>query len=239
MSPDTGWRATCIKMKVHVGTSGYSYSWNLGRSLKWYIEKGFKTVEINSTFYGFPSNNMIMKWSSVPEKFIFSVKVNRSISHFSKLKNVDLWERFVNLFASMNSKIRFWLIQMPPGYKASDSNIGSVTSFIRAAGDERVVIEFRDKSWWAVSDRIIDAGAVFCSVDAPGLPDRILNSHGTAYVRLHGRTSWYSYNYSHEELDIMASRLMQSNAESAFIYFNNDIGMLENALYLLNKFNEL
>ncbi len=226
-------------MKVHVGTSGYSYSWNLGKSLKWYIEQGFKTVEINSTFYGFPSSNMIIKWSDTPETFIFSIKVNRSISHFSKLKNLDLWERFVKLFGPMNSKIRFWLIQMPPGYKASDSNIQNVISFIKATGDKRIVMEFRDASWWGVSNKVMDAGAIFCSVDAPELPSTIVNSCGTAYMRIHGRTGWYSYTYSQEELDSIANHLKKSGSESAFIYFNNDAGMLENALYLLNKFSKL
>ncbi|MEM0145711.1 MAG: DUF72 domain-containing protein [Conexivisphaerales archaeon] len=203
------------------------------------FQKRFRTVEINSTFYRFPSTNMIKNWSNSPENFIFSVKVNRSISHFSKLKSISLWERFVMLFAPINSKIRFWLIQMPPGYKASDLNIENVTNFIRITGDERIAMEFRDASWWTVSKKIIDVGAVFCSVDAPGLPELIINSSGTIYMRAHGRTSWYLYAYSHGELNNIANRILKSGAESAFIYLNNDISMLENALYLLNKFNKL
>lgn len=79
-----------LNTKFFIGTSGYWYKWNIGKSLFWYIEQGFKTVEINSTFYRFPYASMVKGWSSAPEGFIFSVKVNRSISHYSKLKNIDL-----------------------------------------------------------------------------------------------------------------------------------------------------
>jgi len=39
-----------------VGTSGYTYSWNPGKPspFEWYISRGFKTVEINASFYRFP-----------------------------------------------------------------------------------------------------------------------------------------------------------------------------------------
>ncbi len=75
-------------------------------------------------------------------------------------------------------------------------------------------------------------------MDAPLLPNKIINSSGTIYLRMHGRTEWYSYIYTNKELDSLANSLKNSGAESAFVYFNNDIGMLENALYLLNKAGE-
>ncbi len=221
-------------MKAYIGTSGYSYSWNIGRSLRWYISQGFKTVEINSTFYGFPSSKTVTKWSDTPDEFIFSIKVHRSVSHFSKLKRLDLWDKFIRLFEPINEKIRFWLVQMPPGYKASDSNIQDVINFIQYTHDKRLVMEFRDASWWDVSKKIMDAGAVFCSVDAPKLPRVVVNSLGTTYMRMHGRDRWYAYAYTKKELDILAEELEKSGSESSFVYFNND-AMLENALYLLNR----
>jgi len=222
-------------MKAYIGTSGYSYRWNLGRSLEWYISQGFKTVEINSTFYHFPTARTVMKWTNTPDDFIFSIKVHMSISHYSKLRKLDLWEKFVRVFEPMNKKIRFWLVQMPPGYRAGDSNIQDVINFIRSAHDERLVMEFRDSSWWDRSKEIIDAGAVFCSVDAPRLPRLVINSHKITYLRMHGRDRWYAYTYTKEELDALATQLERSGSELSFVYFNND-AMFENALYLLNRF---
>ncbi|MGC8558597.1 MAG: DUF72 domain-containing protein [Nitrososphaeria archaeon] len=223
-------------MELFIGTSGYSYQWNVGKSLAWYINQGFKTVEINSTFYRFPFATMVKRWSSVPGDFFFSIKVNRSLSHYSKLKNIDLWEKFRSIFRLMDSKIKFWLIQMPPGYSANKSNLQAVLDFIGISGDKRLVFEFRDPSWWNTAERIVDAGAVFCSVDAPLLPSKIINSGGTAYVRVHGRNEWYSYNYTKNELDIIVKSIINSGAHSGFVYINNDVAMLENALYLLRRY---
>jgi uncharacterized protein YecE (DUF72 family) len=227
-----------LNTKFFIGTSGYWYKWNLGKSLFWYIDHGFKTVEINSTFYRFPYAGMVKGWSSAPEGFLFSVKVNRSISHYSKLKNIDLWEKFKKAFGPMDSKIRFWLLQMPPGYIASKFNIQTVRDFISMSKDERLVFEFRDPSWWDVADSIIDAGALFCSVDAPLLPRTIINSSGTVYMRIHGRTEWYSHSYSIKELDDIAKNIIDSGARSAFVYVNNDLDMFKNALYLLNRYGK-
>ena len=227
-----------LNTKFFFGTSGYWYRWNIGRSLFWYINQGFKTVEINSTFYRFPYAGMVNGWSSAPEGFLFSVKVNRSISHYSKLKNIDLWEKFKKAFSPMDSKIRFWLLQMPPRFVVSKPNVQTVRYFISMSKDERLVFEFRDPSWWDLADSIIDAGAVFCSVDAPSLPSTVINSNGIVYLRIHGRTEWYSHSYSTKELDDIVKNIIDSGARLAFVYVNNDIDMFENALYLLNKYGK-
>ncbi len=57
-------------MKVRIGTSGYNYSWNRCKDkFRWYIDKGFKTVEINASFYSFPSKTWINTWLDAPEWF--------------------------------------------------------------------------------------------------------------------------------------------------------------------------
>ena len=86
-------------MQIYAGTSGYSYKEWLG---VFYPEKlaaakmlGFyagnlPAVEINNTFYRFPSENALGKWASqTPEGFLFAVKANQRITHRSRLKNVE------------------------------------------------------------------------------------------------------------------------------------------------------
>jgi uncharacterized protein YecE (DUF72 family) len=71
-------------MRLHVGTSGYSYAeWKgtfypegmpAAKMLAFYAEQ-FGTVEINNTFYRMPEAKMLEKWATqVPESFLFALK---------------------------------------------------------------------------------------------------------------------------------------------------------------------
>ena len=55
------------------------------------------------------------------------------------------------------------------------------------------------------------------------------------HLRVHGYKKWYSHIYSQAELDAMISSVLKLNANKKAIYLNNDHGMLENGLYLLEK----
>jgi len=221
-------------MLVKVGTSGYNYFWNEGKPnpFQWYLSKGFKTVEINATFYSFPSNSWIKIWEKAPEDFEFSVKVHRSITHYSKLKGkaLILWERFSSLFKSI--KVSFWLFQLPPSF--SYKNFDNLKNFVDNLEDkEKMVFEFREEGWWKHIKEVKKLGVIFCSLDAPDLPMDIIPCNGTIYLRLHGRTSWYSHIYTDEELKELVKRIKKLKPKKVYIYLNNNHGMLPNALNLI------
>jgi hypothetical protein len=75
--------------KILVGISGYHYrsiySKNIGDILGYY-SKYLNSVEINHTFYRFPSKNMIYKLSKY--NLVYSIKVHRKITHSKKLAGV-------------------------------------------------------------------------------------------------------------------------------------------------------
>lgn len=99
----------------------------------------------------------------------------------------------------------------------------------------KAVVEFRDPSWWDTIERIAEIGVIFCSVDAPGLPRSRIVTNNALYLRVHGYKKWYSHIYSQAELDAMISSVKKLNANKKAIYLNNDHGMLENGLHLLEK----
>lgn len=227
---------------ISIGTSGYTYSWNKGRSNKfrWYIDQRFNSVEINGSFYRFPTPSWVANWgSNIPQNFDFSVKVNRAITHYARLgeKAIDLWNRFREPLQPMDKKIKYYLFQMPSTFTYMEKNIEKIKNFENNAKlGNRAVIEFRESSWWrksALKD-IEEIGIAFCSVDAPALPAKLITINQTAYLRLHGTTDWYNYFYSEEELNKILTRIKRAKTERKAIYLNNDHGMLQNGLYLLN-----
>jgi uncharacterized protein YecE (DUF72 family) len=50
---------------------------------------------------------------------------------------------------------------------------------------------------------------------------------------MHGRTAWYSHYYTDEELEEVAQKIMKTNPERVYVFFNNNHAMLENARRML------
>lgn len=235
-------------LKIRIGTSGYTYSWNRAKPtpFEWYINQGFNSIEINYSFYRFPTLSSIKMWQgNAPQDFTFSIKVHRSITHYNKLKqprSIELWVRFLDIFEPIENRIDFWLFQMPANFKFKPENLERVKSFFnseniiqRIVTRKKAVIEFRDSSWWDESalKEIEKTGIAFCSVDAPALPNKIIASNGTIYIRLHGSKTWYAYVYPEERLNEIVSDIRAIRAQKKAIYLNNDHGMLKNGLYLM------
>jgi len=231
------------KLPILVGTSGYTYAWNKGKQnkFKWYIDQGFNSVEINGRFYRFPTESWVANWKNNSKKnFVFSVKVHRSITHYTRLgeKSIKLWKRFKQPLESIDDRISFWLFQMPSSFKYNDENMDKIKNFEDEAKlGNKAVIEFRDPSWWKKSaiNEITHVGIAFCSVDAPHLPSKLISVNQTTYVRLHGTTQWYNYLYSEKELSRFVSKLKKAASKKKAIYLNNDHGMLPNGIYLLKN----
>jgi uncharacterized protein YecE (DUF72 family) len=232
---------------ISIGTSGYTYSWNKGgpNKFKWYIEQGFNSVEVNGSFYRFPTSSWVTKWRhNLPKGFIFSIKVHRAITHYSRLgeKSISLWNRFKKPLVRMEENIGYWLLQMPSNFTYTMENINKIKNFERNArlGD-KAVLEFRDPSWWCKKavEELKAIGIAFCSVDAPELPKTLVTINETLYLRLHGSTEWYNYVYSEKELDNILTKIRKRKANRNAIYLNNDHGMLKNGMYLLSHSYQL
>ena len=240
-----------MEPKIRIGTSGYSYSWNKAKpdAFEWYIGQGFNSVEINYSFYRFPQVTSIKLWrAKAPKVFTFSIKVHRSVTHYNRLKkprSIQLWDEFLKNFEPLENKIDFWLFQMPANFKFKPENLERVKSFFnnesimhQIISRKKAVIEFRDSSWWneQALKEIEKAGIVFCSVDAPSLPNEIITTSDAIYLRLHGTKTWYNYLYPEERLKEIVSDMLGKQAQKKAIYLNNDHGMLENGLFLMKSF---
>lgn len=229
---------------ILIGTSGYTYSWNKAKENKfeWYVNQGFNSVEINGSFYRFPTSKWTGNWEKYsPKKFKFSIKVNRAITHYTRLKgnkSVTLWKKFVKSVEPIENRISFWLFQMPSSFRFNGENIERLRTFKTSANlDDNSVIEFRDKSWWSKKslDELEKLEFTMCSVDAPLLPKNILNFNNTVYLRLHGSRNWYNYVYSKKELKNFIKNLQNISGSRKAVYLNNDHGMLPNGKFLIEK----
>ena len=229
-------------MEFYVGTSGWFYSWNVGGNFDWYVKNAcLNAVELNASFYRFPFPNMVRAWGRKGKHLRWSIKVNRLITHRLRFSDraFKLWEKFYALFSPLESSIDFYLFQLPPSMTPKKSVI--VEDFIRKTGlGKRFALEVRNIEWFR--DEWVDwassLGVTWVSVDSPDFPLKVYNTNGIVYERMHGRTMWYAHFYSGEELEDVLNKIFEVKPRKAYVFFNNNHAMLENAQAMLKMFNQ-
>ena len=245
--------------KILLGTSGWSYKEWIGpfyskedKSMLRAFTKVFKTVEIDSTFYRYPSKGTVMGWAKYsPEGFVYTAKLPGLITHEKKLDlsggiEEDL-QKFIELMEplSLSGKLGCILIQLPPRF---DYKPKQLEDFFKLLPTHiRFAVEFRDSSWmrpetWALLGKYRVAYAI---VDEPLLPPELHVTSDIAYFRWHGRGTrpWYNYRYDVEELKPWIPKVIETTGKVSKVYgyFNNHYHgyAVENCLQVLEMLGAL
>lgn len=230
---------TADRNKVLLGTSGWSYKEWIGpfyaktdKSMLRAYTRVFNTVEIDSTFYRYPSKGTVMGWTRYsPEGFVYTAKLPRLITHEKKLSLSEGIEqdmqRFIELMEplSLGGKLGCILIQLPPKFNYKPKEL---EDFFRILPSHvRFAVEFRDRSWirpetWTLLEKYRVAYTI---VDEPLLPPEMHLTTNIAYFRWHGRGTrpWYDYQYSPQELEPWTPKVREAavKVEKVYGYFNN------------------
>ena len=245
--------------KILLGTSGWSYKEWIGpfytkmdKSMLRAYTKVFGTVEIDSTFYRYPSKGTVMGWTRYsPEGFVYAAKLPGLITHDKKLElsqgiEQDL-EKFIELMEPLvlSSKLGCILIQLPPKFRYRPEQLEGFFKLLPT--HVKFAVEFRDLSWmrdetWALLEKYKVAYTI---VDEPLLPSKIHLTSQIAYFRWHGRGTrpWYDYRYGAEELRPWAPKVQEvaKKADKVYGYFNNHYHgyAVENCLQIMEMFGSL
>ena len=222
----------------YIGCSGFYYRDWVGRfypkgtspkmMLPYYGEK-FNTVEINATFYRFPSEKMIRSLiERTKASFLFSIKANRLFTHLKKLSNVaGSFARFYSLLSPLKEtgKLGAILFQLPESFPANPSLL---SDFLAILPDDEfdITFEFRHPSW--ENEEVISLlkakNADFAAISGPGIKPFTIPIAHHKYFRFHGATRMYHYNYSEKELREWAKVIkgISGKVKRIYCYFNND-----------------
>jgi len=246
-------------MQIHIGTSGWMYKdWNgrfypsevKGTKQLPYFASQFKTVEINSTFYHMPRTETAENWyKNVPDDFLFSIKLNRYLTHTKRLTMDDDFRatlrEFMGSVMCLKEKLGIILVQLPPSFK---SDLLRLEQFLTEMKSYKIplAIEFRHTSWFTpeVRELLRYYNAAQVVNDSPNRwpADKHVTAD-VAYIRFHGSTWLYRSSYTDKELEVWANFIVKTCASCAhvFAYFNNDHNAVavNNARTLLEKVNDL
>ena len=220
-------------VKFWIGCSGfYNAHWkeafypNDVRRKDWFAfySKHLNSLEINTTFYKFPTAQSLEKWyQDSPDDFNFSVKAPRLITHYKKLSDCqeevdDFYEACVT---GLKEKLGCLLFQFPPSFNFTPERLQLITSLLKPGF--RNVVEFRHMSWWneKVFAELELANIIFCRSDHPVMREFTLNFSKFIYVRLHGNPVLFHSHYEDDFLQLLKERLWQNTGQEAYVYFNN------------------
>ena len=215
-------------MKLHVGTSGYSYKEWKGnfypedlpaKEMLSYYSRRLPAVEINNTFYRLPQPGMIENWKTqVPARFRFSIKATQRITHIKRLNNVaDETKYLLETAALLEQRLGVVLFQLPPNMKKDSARLKAFLSLLPA--DVRSAFEFRHETWF--DDEVLtllhakDCALVVSDTDEKPLTE-IVSTAKWGYLRLR-RTA-----YEENDLGQWLQRVREQKWKDAFVFFKHE-----------------
>ncbi|MCL4375867.1 DUF72 domain-containing protein [Candidatus Parvarchaeota archaeon] len=226
-------------MKVFVGTSGWNYSWNDENTLDWYVENTpFNAIELNYSFYRFPTAKSVISWKSSGGNLSWSVKMNRIVTHRLRLNenSYKYIKDFLGIFRKSRLKLDNVLFQLPPSMDIR--SIDRIFKIAELFGRDKTVFEARNTSFFNgdVYKLFRKKGVTLASIDSP-IGNFYVKTTDKVYLRLHGRKTWYNYRYSRTQLANILERIEKLEPKALYIFFNNT-GMFYNAKMLVDIINK-
>jgi uncharacterized protein YecE (DUF72 family) len=234
---------TADNLHWYVGTMGYGYKdWQgvfypegmSARENLAYYTRHFNAVEMDSTFYGNPRPDYVLRWKEMtPDDFVFCPKMPRQITHELRLQGAEAeTEDFLETMRLLQDKLGPILVQFPPDFGPDEMD--NLALFLeRLPTDLRYAVEFRHRAWHATATgELLQAhGVCWVSADYLYMPRRVYVTTDFVYIRWLGRHGTYPVK-DHERVDRterlqewyadVTGRQAQAGFHTVYGFFNDD-----------------
>ena len=208
--------------KLRVGAGGWAYFQVPGEtSLKAYSSV-FDFVEVNSTYYEYPSLRRVSEWrKNVPNEFAFAVRCHREIvgALASKRRGISgIVERMEAICRTLRAVVL--AVLLPNSSLEADGITRGLEELLSTfdANGTKVAVEFRGKPPTDQILRTLESGdAIHCvdlSREQPRTDSDIL------YTRLFGRGEDNIYEFDDEELEAIAAKASAPRFEKSILAFH-------------------
>ncbi|MBS7609297.1 DUF72 domain-containing protein [Candidatus Bathyarchaeota archaeon] len=238
--------------EIKIGCSGWSYDDWIGPLYKskerklFQYSQIFDVVEVNSTFYEYPSKGTVLGWLRNSKRDLtFTAKLPKVITHEKLLSPQNVEEdlkAFLDLLRpiQVEGRLGCLLAQLPPKFSFDLERLESFLKILPR--DFRFAVEFREASWLhpETFKLLKNYDIAYTIVDEPLLPPEVHVTTDIAYIRWHGKGQkpWYFYRYEEKELEPWVSKVKDISKRVKVLYglFNNHFRgyAVENSLQLLH-----
>lgn len=199
---ELGSSGTELRNAAYVGCSGWFYwKWRARfypaemPTSEWFnhYAEQFDTVEINASFYSWPTVANVNSWlrQAGSREFVYTIKVCELITHIKKFEGTETLIKDFGLIADLlGERMGCFLFQLPPSYRFTEERLSAILNQLDHT--QRNVVEFRHASWWneTVYSAFRETSTIFCSCSGPRLPDTLVRTADDVYLRMHGPQRW-------------------------------------------------
>lgn len=144
-----------------------------------YYSEHFDTIELNSTHYGIPKVETLIKWkNTVGDTFKFNPKFLQNVSHRKRLLNCknEIYE-FTEQIRVLEQNLGYTWLQMPPDFTIKEAK--ALYNFIdNFPEDLSFALELRHSSWFQndkeldiLSEKMTERGGAMIVTDVAGRRD--------------------------------------------------------------------
>jgi len=210
---------------VWIGAGGWGYFRGpTGNSLGDYA-RGFRFVEVNSTFYRHPPPLSVRRWRrSVPADFHFAVKGHRSITHTARFRAANAAMASIAKDAAIVRALAsdILVLETPPAVQFGPPETAALKEFAAALGGGiRIALEARAYDGKplpkALASTLFDVGGIDVVDLSKGVTPRVESD--VMYTRLFGQGDHNVWEFSDNELrDIDASATSTGSNRMVFAF---------------------
>jgi uncharacterized protein YecE (DUF72 family) len=245
-------------LRVHVGGTEWGRASWVGRvyprgtkstQFLSHYARQFRTVELNTLFYGLPSSAVIQRWASmVGEAFRFCPKFPETISHRQQLVHAAAdTAAFVAAVRSLGPKLGPAFLQLSEGF--GPDRVAVLEQYVRELPrDFRVGVELRHPGWFgpaapaAVWDRFREWGVGTVITDVAGRRD-VLHMRLTTPVAFVRFVSNGLHPADYRRADAWAERIRDWALKGLqevyfFVHSPDEATSPEMMAYVIGRFNE-
>ena len=225
----------------HLGTMGFAYKqwlgpfYPAGMASKNYLPHYstlFDAVEIDSTFYGTPRPQSVIRWrESTTDNFTFCLKTPKAITHEARLTDgIEAMQLFVETAVLLQEKLGCILIQFGPTF--TYTQVEELSQFLSQLPQvARYAVEFRHDSWLRpeVAELLRPYNICLTATDYIHLPKTITPTADFLYLRFigpHGQYATKDKELVDKTADLQAwyekTEPLLPQFKHIFGFFNND-----------------
>jgi len=218
-----------------IGTGGWAYFNVPNKStLKAYSEI-FNFVEVNYTFYEYPSTGMVERWRrTVPNDFTFAVRCHQDLTHRIGLEPIDQAYEVFNrmIFVCRILDAPFLHLLTPASYIFDDVRIKQAEDFFSTINTKGVRLAWEVRS--PITSKLVNLMQDFKIIHSVDLSrEEPAYKSDVIYTRLFGKGKRNIYQFTDEELIEVDQRILRSEAKVATMTYHG-IRMNTDALRFKN-----
>jgi uncharacterized protein YecE (DUF72 family) len=208
--------------QYNIGTGGWAYFNVQGKSPLKAYSKIFNFVEVNYTFYEYPTRRMVEHWRRiVPKDFTFTIRCHRDLTHRIGLKPVEqayyVFNRMIQFCKVLEAP--FLHLETPKSFSPEKPALEQARDFFSTISLKgvRLAWEVRSKIT-EETEKLMQDFSIVHSVDLSR--EQPAHSSDTVYTRLFGKGEHNIYQFTDEELVDIDQKIAKSEAKTVIASFH-------------------